>query len=146
MTAQEIMTGLSTFKEDAKYNSYIAINLESGCLMERREWLRRNDALFVPGKEYHTDEEWDSCIGNTITVYRHNGTAIIKVFDGEGCVWEALRRVGYNMEEVRTAFPQFTDDYPTECKEHFYICIRESDDAYTDLEGNPVNDIVYALI
>ena len=70
----------------------------------------------------------------------------LKVFDGEGCVWEALRRVGYNMEEVRTAFPQFTDDYPTECKEHFYICIRESDDAYTDLEGNPVNDIVYALI
>ena len=70
----------------------------------------------------------------------------VKVFDGDGCVWGVLRRVGYNMEEVRTVFPQFTDNYATECKEHFYICIRESDDAYTDLEGNPVNDLVYESI
>ena len=146
MTAGEIRAYLPTFKENTEYDSFIVIDLESGCVIRHREWLRRNDALFVLGKEYHTNEEWDGYIGNTLTVYRHNGTAIIKVFDGDGYVWDALKRVGYNKEEVHDAFPQFTDNYPTECKEHFYICIRESDDAYTDLEGNTVNDLVYESI
>lgn len=146
LTAEEVKAFVPNMEDEDLHRSYIVVDLTDGHLVGIREWLRRNNALFIPGKEYHAPDEWNCCMGETMTVYRHNGTAIIKVYNGEGCVWDALKRVGHSMEEVCAAFPQFTDNYPTECKEFFYICIRESDDAYTDLEGNPVNDIVHALI
>ena len=146
LTIDEVKALVPDMEEKERHRSYIVIDLTDGQLVGIREWLRRNNALFIPGKEYHAPEEWSCYMGEAITVYRHNGTAIIKVYDGEGCVWNALKQVGHSKEEVCAAFPQFTDNYPTECKECFYICIRESDDAYTDLEGNTVNDLVYESI
>ena len=146
LTAEEVKAFVPDIEDEGLHRSYIVIDLTDGHLVGIREWLRRNNALFIPGKEYHAPEEWSCYMGEAITVYRHNGTAIIKVYDGEGCVWDALKRVGYSMEELRAAFPQFTDNYPTECKEFFYICIRESDDAYTDLEGKVIDKEIYRFI
>ena len=142
MAKEEITAFIPDIKDNGKYNSYVVIDLESGNLIKSREWLRHNDALFVPGKEYSCHIPWDNCIENAITIYRHNGTAVIKVFDGEGDVWDALKMRGYSEEEVRATFPQFADIYPVNCEEFFYICIRESDDAYINLEGNSIDNIM----
>lgn len=146
LRAEDIKAFIQDFEGYEEYESYIAIDMENGCLIEAREWLRRNNALFIPGKEYHAPEEWSCYMGKCITVYRHNGTAIIKVSNGEGCVHEAFRRFGYSAEEIRSVFPHFEDEFDTGCSDFFYICVRECDDVYVDLQGETIDDKIYGLI
>ena len=146
MTKDEIGAFVPDFAYEGEFCSFVIVNLKNGCLVERREWFRKNDALFIIGQQYHSHEEWDEYIGNTITVYRFDGIAIIKIFDGEGCVYEAFKSYGYNEEEVRAVFPDFKDNYPVNCNEFFYACIRECDDIWVDLHGNSIDDHIYHLI
>ena len=146
LRAEDIKAFIQDFEGHEGYESYIAIDMESGHLIEAREWLRRNNALFIPGKEYHAPEEWGCYMGKCITAYRHNGTAIIQVSNGEGCVHEAFRRFGYSAEEIRSVFPHFEDEFDTGCSDFFYICVRECDDVYVDLQGETIDDKIYGLI
>lgn len=146
LRAEDIKAFIQDFEGHEEYESYIAIDMESGHLIEAREWQRRNNALFIPGKEYHALEEWSCYMGKCITVYRHNGTAIIRITDGEGCVHEAFRRFGYSAEEIRSVFPHFEDEFDTGCSDFFYICVRECDDVYVDLQGEIIDDKIYGLI
>ena len=146
LTAEEVKAFVPDMEDEGLHRSYIVVDLTDGHLVGIREWLRRNNCLFIPGKEYHAPDEWSCCMGETMTVYRHNGTAIIKVYNGEGCVWDALKRVGHSMEELRVAFPQFEDEFDTGCSDFFYICVRECDDVYVDLQGETIDDKIYGLI
>ena len=144
LTAEEVKAFVPDMEDEGLHRSYIVVDLTDGHLVGIREWLRRNNALFIPGKEYHAPEEWSCCM--TMTVYRHNGTAIIKVYNGEGCVHEAFRRFGYSAEEIRSVFPHFEDEFDTGCSDFFYICVRECDDVYVDLQGETIDDKIYGLI
>ena len=146
LKAEDIKAFIQDFEGYEGYESYIAIDMESGHLIEAREWLRRNNTLFIPGKEYHAPEEWSCYMGQCITAYRHNGTAIIKVSNGEGCVHEAFKKFGYSAEEIRSVFPHFEDEFDTGCSVFFYICVRECDDVYVDLQGETIDDKIYGLI
>ena len=146
LTAEEVKAFVPDMEDEGLHRSYIVVDLTDGHLVGIREWLRRNNALFVPGKEYHAPEEWSCYMGKCITAYRHNGTAIIKVSNGEGCVHEAFRRFGYSAEEIRSVFPHFEDEFDTGCSDFFYICVRECDDVYVDLQGETIDDKIYGLI
>ena len=146
MTKEEITAFVTDFDQAGPYCSFLVVDMENGTLIELREWFRRNDALFVLGERYHSAEEWDKEIGNSITVYRQDGIAIIKIFDGEGSVYDALKQHGHSEEEIRSAFPGFKDNYPVESKESFYVCVRECDDRWIDLHGNPIDEDIYGCI
>lgn len=146
MTKEEITAFVADFDNGGPYCSFLVVDMDNGCLIELREWFRRNNALFVLGEKYHSTEEWDKEIGNSITVYRMNGIAIIKIFDGEGCVYNTFKQHGHSEEEVRSVFPGFKDYYPVECKESFYLCVRECNDRWIDLHGNPIDEDIYGCL
>ena len=139
MTKEEIKAFVPAFEYTGPYNSFVVIDLATGWQISVREWFRRCDALFIPGQKYYSQEEFDEYIGNKITVDRIDGTAIIKIFDGDGCVYDSFKKFGCNEEEVRSAFPEFKDRYPADCNEFFYVCVRECDDEWIDLHGNPID-------
>ena len=143
MTKEQVEQFVPEIEKAEGYNSFVAIDLVSGRLLEQREWLRHNDALFVIGNRYHSPEEWEAEIGECITVYRKNGVAVVKIYNGDGCVYESFKKCGYNADEVRTAFTNFDDNYPVDCNGYFYLCVRESDDCWIDLHGNPLDDRIY---
>ena len=146
MRKEEIEPFVPNFTEDDTYNAFAVIDLGNWRLIEIRDWLRRNDALFILGERYHSSEEWDDCFENSMTVYRNNGVAIIKMFDGEGHVYDAYKKNGYSSEEILSAFQEFEDNYPADNKEHFYLCVRECNDDWIDLQGNTINDNIYRWI
>ena len=146
ITKEEITAFITDFGNTGTYNGFIVIDTANGNLVEPREWLRRNNALFIPGKRYVFAEEWGDCVGEAFTVYSHNGTAIVKIYDGEGCVYEAFKKYGYSAEDICSVFPQFKDEFPMEREEYFYMCVRECDDVYVDLQGETIDDKIYSLI
>lgn len=149
LNADEVALYIPQFyelSEVAEYNLFVAIDVTTGKLIERREWLRLNGALFVEGKEFCFGGEYDAYLGTAVTVCRKGGTAILSVYGGEGYVFAAYRMFGYDIDTIEAAFPGFRDEYtPVGCN-NFYLCVRMCDDTPVNLSGDSVADEIEELL
>jgi hypothetical protein len=146
MPADDIKSGIREFDLNVtlqSYNAFAVIAQSCGCLLARREWLRKNDALFVIGKEYEFPEEYAEFriyLGSITTVYKNRDIAILRINGGEGFVLDAFRTCGYNKMEIVSQISDFTDDVTPTSDEPLYFCIRICDDAPIDLKENSIRE------
>lgn len=146
MPANDIKRSIRDFDLNVKlqpYNAFAVIDLSCGCLLTRREWLRKNDALFVIGKEYEFPEEYAefrTYLGAITTVYKNRDIAILRINGGEGFVLDAFKACGYNKMQIVSQIPDFTDDTAQTSNDTFYFCIRICDEEPIDLKENSIRE------
>jgi hypothetical protein len=146
MPADDIKSGIREFDLNVtlqSYNAFAVIDLSCGCLLARREWLRKNDALFVIGKEYEFPEEYAefrTYLGSITTIYKKHDIAILRIEGGEGFVLDAFKACGYNKMQIISQIPDFTDDTAQTSNDTFYFCIRICDEEPIDLKENSIRE------
>jgi hypothetical protein len=146
MPADDIKSGIREFDLNVtlqSYNAFAVIDQSCGCLLARREWLRKNDALFVIGKEYEFPEEYaEFCtyLGAITTIYKKRDIAILRIEGGEGFVLDAFKACGYNKMQIISQIPDFTDDTAQTSNDTFYFCIRICDEEPIDLKENSIRE------
>jgi hypothetical protein len=146
MPADDIKSGIREFDLNVtlqSYNAFAVIDKSCGCLLARREWLRKNDALFVIGKEYEFPEEYAefrTYLGAITTIYKKHDIAILRIEGGEGFVLDAFKACGYNKMQIISQIPDFTDDTAQTSNDTFYFCIRICDEEPIDLKENSIRE------
>lgn len=146
MPVDDIMSGIIDFELNVTpqlYNTFAVIDLSCGCLFTRREWLRKNDALFVIGKEYELPEEYAefrTYLGSITTIYKNRDIAVLRIEGGEGFVLDAFKACGYNKMEFISQIPDFIDDMVPISNEPLYFCIKICDDEPINLTGNSIRE------
>lgn len=146
MPADDIKSGIREFDLNVtlqSYNAFAVIDQSCGCLLARREWLRKNDALFVIGKEYDFPEEYAefrTYLGAITTIYKNRDIAVLRIDGGEGYVLDAFKACSYNKMEIVSQIPDFTDDVTPTSDEPLYFCIRKCDDEPIDLKENSIRE------
>lgn len=146
MPADEMKSGIRDFEFNVAqqpYNAFAVIDLSCGCLFTKREWLRKNEALFVIGKEYGFPEEYAefcTCLGPITTVYINRDIAVLRIEGGEGFVLDAFKACGYSKMEIVSRFTDFTDYAMQVSDEAFYYCVRTRDDEPVALDGSSIRE------
>lgn len=146
MPADDIKSGIREFDLNVtlqSYNAFAVIDQSCGCLFTRREWLRKNDALFVIGKEYELPEEYAefrTYLGSITTIYKNRDIAVLRIEGGEGFVLDAFKAYGYNKMEIVSQISDFTDNVTPTSDEPLYFCIKICDDEPINLTGNSIRE------
>ena len=140
---------IASMVEDGRYDAFIIIDLSCGSLLARRGWLRRNNALFLIGKEYELPEEYaefGTCLGSITTVYRNCDIAVLRIDGGEGFVFDAFKSCGYNKMEIALRFPDIADEEMSVSDAAFYFCVRTCDDEPVALDGSSIREKLDGLL
>ena len=152
MPADDIRNGIIDFElsiTQQPYNAFAVIDLSCSCSLRKREWLRKNDALFVIGETYEFPEEYaEFCtyLGPITTIYKNRDIAILKIDGGEDFVFDAFKVCGYNRMEIVSQIPDFTDGTTQTSNDTFYFCIRICDDEPIDLKENSIREKLDSLL
>ena len=118
-------------------NCYLIIDLETGFLVKRHEWQRKNGLLYVVGKDIAFDGMMICCIAHAVTVWVGEGVAIVRVpYKSHFNAFYA--QFGYEKEVLREKYPAFDDDE----EDSAYMCVRIADDEILDIEGNSIEEHV----
>jgi hypothetical protein len=118
-------------------NSYLLIDLGTGRLVERCDWLRKNDKLYVVGKEVEFCYNMISCIPCAVTVWVEDGIALVRV-PYKSHLNEFYARFGYEKEHIRSVYPNFDDA----AEDSVYMCVRIADNEILDIDGNSIEEHV----